>query len=129
MTIQEQIRYDLKQAMLSKNVEVKDLLRVVLAEFSRVGKELTDEEAIKELTKLSKNAKEMKNDGEVAILATYLPSQMDEAELEKIIQNCITFNSYSTMKDMGKVMGYLKKTHDGTYDGKMASVLVKKLLS
>jgi len=33
------------------------------------------------------------------------------------------------MKDMGKIMGYLKANYSGTYDGKKASILVKKLLS
>ena len=129
MTVQEHINNDMKIAMREKRVEMRDLLRVVIGEFNRVGKEVSDEKAIAIIKKMAQNAKDQENTSEHTILKLYLPSQMDEAELEKIIQNCITFNSYSTMKDMGKVMGYLKKNYDGTYDGKTASVLVKKLLS
>ena len=129
MTVQEHINNDMKIAMREKRVEMRDLLRVVIGEFNRVGKEVSDEKAIAIIKKMAQNAKDQENTSEHTILKLYLPSQMDEAELEKIIQNCITFNSYSTMKDMCKVMGYLKKNYDGTYDGKTASVLVKKLLS
>ena len=138
MTIQEHIKNDMVIAMREKRVEMRDLLRVVMAEFSRINKEVSDEQALAVINSLSKKTKENilmfsgedkeKAERELVILELYLPSQMDEVELEKIIQHCITFNSYSTMKDMGKVMGYLKKTHDGTYDGKMASNIVRGLL-
>ena len=75
------------------------------------------------------NAKDNTDVEEVVILEEYLPSQMDEAELGRIIRNNINFNSYTTMRDMGKVMTYLKKNHDGEYDGKLASTIVKQLLS
>lgn len=129
MTVQEHIVNDMKSAMREKNVKMRDFLRVVMAEFSREGKELTDEQANAVLTKMVKSAKIMKNDAEVTMLELYLPSQMEEAELREKIQNCITFNGYTTMQDMGKVMGYLNANHKGLYDGKLASTIVKELLA
>ena len=139
MTIQEQIKDSLKQAMLNKNTEMKNILRVVLAEFSRDGKELTDEQALKEITKLAKNTKEIIKNSvgdakdiaiiELEILNRYLPQQMSEEELTEKIQNFINFNQISTMKEMGKIMGYLSGKFKGKYDGRMASNIVKGLLS
>ena len=45
MTVQEHIVNDMKIAMREKNVEVRDLLRVVIGEFNREGKEVSDERA------------------------------------------------------------------------------------
>lgn len=129
MTVQETIKADLKTAMIEKKTNLRDILRVVIGEFNRIGKEVSDEKALAIIKKMVQNAKDQKNASEVSILENYLPTQMDEAVLREKIQNCITFNSYSTMKDMGKVMGYLKANHDGLYDGKQASTIVRELLS
>jgi uncharacterized protein len=135
MSLQEKIKIDLKQSMINKDTERKDLLRVVIGEFSRtdhynkISKELPDDVVTGVITKLVKNAKEMGNEGEIKILSEYLPTILGEKQLETLISGIINKNSYSTMKDMGKVMGELRSKYGSTYDGKMASVLVKKLLS
>ena len=135
MSLQIKIKDDLKQSMINKDTERKDLLRVVIGEFSRtdhynkISKELPDNVVEGVITKLVKNAKEMGNDNEIKILSEYLPTMLGEKQLETLISGIITKNGYSTMKDMGKVMGELKQNFGSTYNGKMASVLVKKLLS
>lgn len=128
MTIQEHIVNDMKIAMREKNVEVRDLLRVVIGEFNREGKDVSDEKATATIKKMVQNAKDQGNDSEATILEVYLPQQMDENELTLIINQIITVNGFDSMKDMGKVMSELKNDHAGQYDGKMASTLVRELL-
>ena len=125
----EQINSDLKNAMREKNVEVRDLLRVVIGEFNRIDKTVSDEKALSIIKKMVENAKEQGNTGEVTILEAYLPTQMDELELKRVLMNHIMNLNTPTMKDMGGVMGWLKKNHGGTYDGKLASTLVRELLA
>ena len=128
MTIQETISNDVKNAMREKNVEVRDLLRVVIGEFNRIDKTVSDEKALSIIKKMVENAKEQGNTGEVTILEAYLPTQMDELELKIVLMNHIMNLNTPTMKDMGGVMGWLKKNHGGTYDGKLASTIVRELL-
>ena len=129
MTVQETISNDVKNAMREKNVEVRDLLRVVIGEFNRIDKVVSDEKALSIIKKMVENAKEQGNTGEVTILEQYLPTQMDELELKRVLMNHIMNLNTPTMKDMGGVMGWLKKNHGGTYDGKLASTLVRELLA
>ena len=129
MTIQETIKQDLKQAMLNKNDDVKNILRVVIGEFNREGKDVSDERATAIIKKMVQNAKDQENIEEQVILEAYLPKQLSEAELTDVIQDIIIRDGYTTMRDMGGIMGSLKAGHAGTYDGKLASTIVKKLLS
>lgn len=125
MTIQEQINADLKQAMLQKDEATKSLLRVVIGEFNRVDKVLSDDKATSILKKMVENAKEVGNENEVVILQKYLPQQLSKDELTALISSIIEDYSYSSVKDMGKIMASLKETHAGRYDGKLASEIVK----
>ena len=129
MTVQETINNDVRNAMKTKNVAVRDLLRVVIGEFNRVDKVVSDEKALAIIKKMVINAKEQGNTGEATILEAYLPSQMDELELKRVLMNHIMNLNSPSMKDMGGVMGFLKENHGGTYDGKLASTLVRELLS
>lgn len=129
MTIQEKINQDLKEAMLSKNEPVKSLLRVVIGEFNRVDKILSDEKASSILKKMVDNAKEVGNEGEVVILEKYLPQQLTKDQLTGLVSSIIEDYGYSSMKDMGKIMAALKETHAGQYDGKLASEIIKNRLA
>lgn len=128
MSIQKQINADLKTAMLKKEVEVRDLLRVVIGEFNREGKDVSDEKASAIIKKMVQNAKDQGNTGEVTILEVYLPQQLDELELKRVLMNHIMNMNSPSMKDMGSVMGWLKQNFAGKYDGKVASNLVRELL-
>jgi len=129
LTIQGMINADLKSAMLQKNEEVKSLLRVVIGEFNRVDKTVTDEKATAILKKMVENAKELGNLKEVEILSGYLPTQLSETELREAILTISKDIDATTMKDMGKVMNGLKAKYAGMYDGKLASTLIKEYLS
>jgi len=130
MSLQKQIRDDMIMAMKSRDTETVSLLRVVAGEFGRVGKEVNDEQALKVLRKMSENAKELKNQGEIDILDKYLPKMFDENIIRLYVEQIIQQNNYSQMKDMGKVMGDIKKLECAAQiDGKIASNIVKELLS
>ena len=62
-------------------------------------------------------------------LEEYLPQMMTNEKLENIIDSAISDLGLSTMKDMGKVMGYLKETFPNQYDAKHASTYIKSKLS
>lgn len=135
MTLQDQIKTDMVNAMKNKNKEVLGLLRVVTAEFPRcdyykdISKDLPDNEVIKILRKMSANAKDQGIDVEVQILSKYLPEMLDEIQIKTIVGGIITSNGYSGMKDMGKVMGEIKKLAAASQiDGKISSKITKEML-
>lgn len=135
MTLQDRIKTDMVNAMKSKNKDVLGLLRVVTAEFPRcdyykdVSKDLPDNEVIKILRKMSANAEEFGNQNEIDILEKYLPIMLDSNQIGFIVNDIIVTNSFSGMKDMGKVMGEIKKlTVASQIDGKISSKIVKEML-
>ena len=67
--------------------------------------------------------------GQMKYLEEYLPQMMSNEKLENVIDDIIRDLGLSTMKDMGKVMGYLKETFPNQYDAKYASTYIKSKLS
>ena len=104
---------------------------------------LDDADALKIIQKLAKQGRESaatfteKNrqdlaDGElaqVAVIESYLPRQLDEAEIEAAVKDIIAQTGAAGMKDMGKVMGMATKQMAGKADGKAISTIVKRLLA
>lgn len=130
MNIQERVSYDLGVAMKSRNKELTSLLRVVVGEFSRLGKELTDEEALKVIKKMRDNAVELKDEFEERELNQYLPTMLEPKEIKELVKHIINMNDFSGMKDMGRVMAEISKNKECTrIDGKTASQIVRDLLS
>lgn len=66
---------------------------------------------------------------EIAVIETYLPRQMSEEELRKVLTEVISKIGAAGPQDMGKVMGAATKELAGKADGKMISLIVKELLS
>ena len=126
MSLQKQLKSEMIVAMKAKDTERLSLIRVILGELStnekRPDKDRLDEQSI--IRKMSNNAKEMGNQYEVDFLSTYLPTMLEPKQLEILIIGIISKNGFSGKQDMGKVMGYLKSNHGGTYDGKLASKIV-----
>lgn len=138
MTLQEQINAHLKNAILTENSDVKSILRVLIGELNQKGKIHSDVVVVAAVKKLIESAKIIiasPDAGdrvasalkEISILETYLPKQLSEEALRSSIKGVISLNSY-TVKDMGKVMSFLKDNYAGQYDGKLASVIVKEIL-
>ena len=67
--------------------------------------------------------------GQMKYLEEYLPQMMSNEKLENVIDDVIRDLGLSTMKDMGKVIGYLKETFPNQYDAKYASTYIKSKLS
>ena len=67
--------------------------------------------------------------GELDVLSEYLPKQLSEADTKKICEEIIKSSGASSIKDMGKVMGKLKKNHADTIDFSKAGQIIKNLLN
>jgi uncharacterized protein len=107
------------------------------------GKEpLSDEEILALLQKMVKQRQEsiamyeqggrtelaQQEKDEVAVITSYLPQQMDEAETKAAIEAAIAETGAASMKDMGKVVGALRAKYAGRMDFAKASGLVKDML-
>jgi uncharacterized protein len=69
-----------------------------------------------------------KESAEIAVLSSYLPAQLDAAELDAMIKDAIAATGASSMKDMGKVMGLLKPKVQGRADMGALSARIKAAL-
>ena len=116
---------------------------ILLAKTSEGGaKELSDADILKIIQKLAKQRHESADlyvsagrqelaDNELAeaaVLETYLPKQLSEAEVEKRLKTIIAEVGASKPSDMGKVMGVATKQLAGLAEGKTISAIVRKLL-
>ncbi len=70
-----------------------------------------------------------KEQAELSVLEKYLPEQMSEADLQKLVDAAVTQTGAKTQQDMGKVMGYLMPNIKGKADGTLVSRLVKEKLT
>lgn len=126
-----------KRAKLAKDEE--GLKEEELAKKSQ----LTDEETLEVVFSEAKKRKEAiegfkqgkredlakKEEAELEILKKYLPEQLSEEEIEKLVQEAIKKVGATSPKDMGKVMGKLIPQVKGKADGSTVSKIVKELLS
>lgn len=149
MSLQEKIMAAMKDAMKEKNQEALAALRAVkseilLAQTETGSKEsLTQEQEIKILSKLVKQRKDSaaifseQNRQDLAgpelaqaeIISQFLPAQLSEAEIEKVVSETIAKVGAQGMKDMGKVMGIVNQQLAGQADGKTISTIVKAKLA
>ena len=152
MSLREKIGTDYKNALKSKDKNKISTYRLILAGIkdldinNRSGpeKKETDDEDIKKLLKkmikqrsesIEVYKKNNRNDlleieqGEVAILAEYLPKQLSDEETKKICSDIVSSLGASSIKDMGKVMGELKKNYADTVDFAKAGIILKELLN
>lgn len=149
MSLFDIVSQDIKSAMLAKDKVKLEALRGVKKEFleAKTAKggngELTDEAALKIITKMVKQRRESasiyqeqnrpelaENElAEAAVLETYLPQQLSEEELATALQAIIAQVGAAGPQDMGKVMGVATKQLAGRADGRAISAKVKELLS
>ncbi len=149
MNIEEQINVDIKKAMLTKDKIRLEALRsikkiVIETKTAKGGSgEIDDSIAIKIIQKLAKQGKDSaiiykeqnredlyeQEIGQVKIFEEYLPEQLTDEQLTKLISKIITDVGAEGMKDMGKVMGVASKNLAGKADGRLISGKVKELLS
>ena len=146
MSLKEQLFADLKTAMKEKDTLKKDtvqLIRSGILQFEKDNKvELDDEGVMEIITKQLKSRRDSlpdfvksgredlieKLNKEIEILLGYLPEQLSEDEIQKIVEEAIAETGAASVKDMGKVMGIVNPKLKGRADMKVVGALVKKLL-
>ena len=143
----ENIQEQLKQAMLAKDEVKVGTLRMLVSEIRNAqiarGHDLSDEEILEVVAKEVKKRKEaalgfrqggreesaLQEEAELKMVEGYLPEQMSDEELTKIVEEAITRTGASAVSDMGKVIGMVMGQVKGQAEGSRVSALVKQRLS
>ena len=148
--LQEQINNDLKQAMRGRQEQKVSVLRMLISsirnkeiELRSAGKdELTGEQVVKILRSEVKKRKDsisayeqggrqdlaQKEKDEIIILQEYLPAELSDAEIEKIVKEIMKNCEGASMKDFGRIMGQAMAKVGGRADGNRVGGKIKELL-
>ena len=152
MSLRDKIQSDYKNALKSKDKNKISTCRLILSGIkdldinNRSGpekKETDDNDIKKLLKKMVKQRSESievykrsnRNDlleveqSEVNILSEYLPQQFGEEETKKLCLEIINNTGATSIKDMGKIMGELKKNYSDSIDFSKAGTIIKELLN
>ncbi|TRZ72860.1 MAG: GatB/YqeY domain-containing protein [Streptomycetaceae bacterium] len=149
MSIKEQLRLDLTEAIRGRDEVVSGTIRMVLSAITNeevAGKEarvLSDDEVITVLSREAKKRREASEAFETAgradkaalekaegeVIAKYLPAQLTADDIKLMIANAIASTGAAGPSDMGKVMGAIKPLIAGKADGSVVSTLVKEALN
>jgi uncharacterized protein YqeY len=146
MSLKARITEDMKAAMRAGEKDRLSCIRMLQAGIKQreVDEriELDDAQVLAVIDKMIKQRRESvsqfqagnradlvaRESAEIALLSSYLPAQLDAAELDKLVREAIAATGAASMKDMGKVIGALRGKYAGRMDFAKASALVKDLL-
>jgi uncharacterized protein YqeY len=147
MSLRDQLKADVSAAMRSGETLRRDTLRMALSSLAIVEKELkrdaTDDEVLGVIVKAVKTRKESVDaytaanradlaegeNAEIAILSTYMPEQLSDADVDALVAEAISTTGAASAKEMGKVMGWLGPKTKGRVDGKVLSGKVTAALA
>lgn len=148
MPLKQQLHSDMLAAMKAREeikVSALRLLKAAILKFETAGerKEASDEDilgiigkevkqrrdSIEEFKKGNRPELAEKEQKELEVLQTYLPAQIGEEELKKLIEETIASLGAHSKAETGKVMGALMPKIKGKADGAMANKIVLSLLS
>ncbi len=151
MSLKKQIDNKLNEALKAKDKNTYPTLRLVVSAIkdaeiagrSKGQKEIKDSDIIALLKKMIKQRNEscevykkagrnelLQNElREIDVINNFLPKQLSEEETKKICQETIKSINATSMKDMGKIMGVLKKKHADNLDFSKVSIILKGLLN
>lgn len=151
MSLKEQIANDMKTALLSGNRfeggVLRDLRASILNEEVNAGQReagLVDEDVLKVVAKEIKRRQESitlfnqnersdlaeAEQKELGVLVRYMPEQLSESEIKKVVQDFIESESIEVSpKSMGRVIGNVKKQYGAQVDGALLAQVVKEQLS
>ncbi|MDE2278800.1 MAG: GatB/YqeY domain-containing protein [Xanthomonadaceae bacterium] len=147
MTLKQQLTDDMKAAMRGGDKHRLGVIRLVLAAIKQreVDEriELDDVQTLAVLEKMLKQRKDSVSQyvaghredlaeverAEMAVIETYLPAQLDEAELDALIADAIAATGASSPRDMGKVVAAVKEKAAGRADMGKVSALIKARLA
>jgi uncharacterized protein YqeY len=146
MALRDRITEDMKTAMRSGEKERLATIRLALAAIKQreVDERITldDTQVLAVLEKMIKQRREAivqfesgkradlvaKESAEIAVLQAYLPAQMSESELDALIADAIKATGAASVKDMGKVMGFVKPKAQGKANMGAVSARIKQKL-
>lgn len=153
MTLRERLEADLKTAMVAKDRERLSCLRMIKSKMQEKevalraerGKDYRLEEAelLQVITAYAKQRRDSiagyesggrtelaeREKAELAMVAEYLPQQLDEARIRELVRAAIEETGASSARDMGKVMKALIPKTKGVADGKRVSEIVRESLA
>ena len=147
MTLIERIEREVKDAMLARDNDRRDALRLILSSLKSAEKDLlrplTDDEALQVMQRERKkrveaaeafraagrDAQAEKEDAELSVLEEFMPEPLAEEELESIVDDAIAENKATSMRDMGRVMADVMPQIAGRADGSAVSQLVREKLA
>ncbi|PIP80970.1 MAG: glutamyl-tRNA amidotransferase [Gammaproteobacteria bacterium CG22_combo_CG10-13_8_21_14_all_40_8] len=146
MTLIEQIKSDMKDAMRAKQADRLKTIRLILAAFKQIEVdqriEIDDSIALGVIDKMLKQRKDSISQfqqanrqdlvdieqAEAEIIQAYLPEALSDEEIEHLVINAVHKVNAESVRDMGKVMGILKPQVQGKADMGFVGALVKKQL-
>ena len=146
MTLIEKINSDLKEAMKAKAQVKMDCLRQIKTEVMKkevaLKKTLSDAEVLSVISSLTKSHVDSiesfkkggredlvpKEEQELSILKAYLPEQLPDEELRKIVGEAVQTAAASTLKEIGKVMAIVMPKVKGKADGARINAIAKEFL-
>ena len=150
MPLKNQIEDKLNEALKNKDKNIYPTLRLIMSSIkdaeianrTKENKEITDSDITSILKKMIKQRNEScevyKKAGrtelleietrEIEIIGSFLPKQLSEEDTKKLCEEVIKKVGASSIKDMGKVMGDLKKTHGDVLDFSKVGSIIKTVL-
>jgi uncharacterized protein YqeY len=150
MSLQTQIEEKLNQSLKNKDKSLYPTLRLIIsgikdlliANRTKENKEILDQDVISILKKMVKQRNEscevykkvgrtelLENETkEIEIISSFLPKQLNEEDTKKLCEEAIKKTGANSIKDMGKVMGDLKKTHGDVLDFSKVGSIIKTVL-
>jgi uncharacterized protein YqeY len=147
VSLRDEIQTELTAAMRSGNELRRDTLRMVTSAAQYAEKNqrrpLSDDEFLSVLAREVKTRRESveafrgggredlatKEEAEIAILQGFLPAALSEDELRGLVDEAVRATNATTVRDLGKVMGYLVPKTRGRADGKRLSELAAQALA
>ena len=147
MSLIGRIEDDLKQAMLARDAERRDALRLILSALKSAEKELqrplSGDEQLQVLQRERKRrleaAEAFRNGGraeqaaaeevELAVLGEFMPEPLSEEEIEEIVDDVIAEVGATSLRDIGRVMADVMPQISGRADGSMVGQLVREKLA
>jgi len=144
MPVRQDLDNALKDAMKAKDSVALDSIRAVISELKKqdVKKVWADEEIHAVIQKAVKQRKDsiesfvnggrpelaVNEEAQIKVLEKFLPAQMGEAEITKLVEEAIAATGAAGAKEMGKVMGWLMPKVKGKADGGVVNQIVKAKL-
>ena len=149
--MREQLNSELKKSIINKDLAATKTIRLIIAaikdrdivvrtEGNQNG--INDGDIISLLKKMQKQREEsiqlyikgnrmdlvQSEEDEIKIIKQFLPKQMDDDEIKNLVKEAIKLNDAKSIRDMGKVMNYLKENYSSSMDFGKASKFLKETL-